>query len=539
MTPLPLLPGDPPDVGAFRLTARLGAGGMGRVYLGLGSDGRQVAVKLIRPEYADDPAYRRRFAREAAAAARVTGPGVARVLAADPAGPVPYLVTEYVPGPTLAEQVERGGPLHGAALEHVAAGIAHGLAAVHAAGVVHRDLKPANVVLAPDGPRILDFGIARPQDASTRHTETGLLVGSVGWMAPEVLRQLPVTAAADVFAWGALVAYAGTGRRPFGDGPDVAVAHRVLTGPPPDLGGLPPRLAGLAAAALSPDPAARPPAAGLAASLSGPARADAATRVPMTTLHVAVPPPTRVDHVPVPAHPGLAHSVPPQPVAARPGRVRSTAVAPAPGTGRRPPRRWPWVLAGAAGALTLAAALAPRDDAPPPRAGTTATPTPRATSKPTSTPAPSRTQRPVVTPTRPARAGVLVAAALAPVQDGDLVFRITDLRCGLRFVGSGPRAYDLPPGREACTAAVVVRNVGDGDHIPGPQYLLDRRGRPYPSNGLLNPATGRPALELRTLRPGDELRSALVWEVPPGLRPTEISVRGDLVFSLGTRRRLG
>jgi hypothetical protein len=462
----------------------------------------------------------------------VTGPGVARVLAADPAGPVPYLVTEYVPGPTLAEQVERGGPLHGAALEHLAAGIARGLAAVHAAGVVHRDLKPANVVLAPDGPRILDFGIARPQDAATRHTETGLLVGSVGWMAPEVLRQLPVTAAADVFAWGALVAYAGTGRRPFGDGPDVAVAHRVLTGPPPDLGGLPPRLAGLAAAALAPDPAARPPAAGLAASLSGPARPGPGTPVPGTTRHVAAPPPTRLDHAPVPAQPMAAQPMAAQPLA-RQGALRPTAVAPA-SRGRRP-RRWPWVLAGAAGALTLAAALAPRDDVAPPRAGTTAAPAPRATTKPT----PSRTQRPVVTPTRPSRAGVLVAAALAPVQDGDLVFRITDLRCGLRFVGSGPRAYDLPPGREACTAAVVVRNVGDRDHIPGPQYLRDRRGRDYGSNGFLTPATGRPALELQSLRPGEQLRSALVWEVPPGLRPVEVRVRGDLVFSLGTSRRVG
>jgi hypothetical protein len=197
------------------------------------------------------------------------------------------------------------------------------------------------------------------------------------------------------------------------------------------------------------------------------------------------------------------------------------------------------VLAGAGGALALATALAPRDPAPTLGATPGATGTVRPTTRATPTPSASRTQRPVVTPTRPARAGVLVAAALAPVQDGDLVFRITDLRCGLRFVGSGARAYDLPAGREACTADVVVRNVGDRDHIPGPQYLIDKAGRFYGSNGLLTPATGRPALELESLRPGEQMRSALVWDVPPDTRPVELRIRGDLIFSAGTPRRVG
>ncbi len=506
----PLLPTDPPAVGPYRVTARLGAGGMGRVFLAAGPDGAPVAVKVIRPEYADDPTYRRRFEQEASAAARVRAPGIARVITADPQGPVPFLVTEYVPGPTLNEHVERAGPLRGEALTRFAAGVAGALAAVHAAGVVHRDLKPANVVLAPDGPRILDFGIARPEDAATRYTETGVLVGSVGWMAPEVLRQGPATAAADVFAWGALVAYAGTGRRPFGGGPDIAVAHRVLTGPPPDLTELPPRLAALAAAALAADPSARPPAAGLAASLGAPAPAP-------TAPLAAFPVPTRVDRAQAPAAP------------------------------RR--RRWPWVLTGAAAALALVAAVAPRAPQPAPVGGgsTTGRPTSSAASAPRTsttkphaprTPPPTTSSPPVTTPKRPATGGVLVAAALAPVREAGTLFRITDLRCGLRTVGSGPSADDLAPGQQACTALVTIRNVGRKPHGAGVQVLRDQAGRSYGSNGFLTRAMDRPALELHVLQPGERLISALVWVVPPGFRPAEVVVHGDLI-TLGARRRLG
>ena len=503
---LPLLPTDPPVVGPFRVLGRLGAGGMGQVYLAEDPAGRQVAVKVIRPEYTQDPAYRRRFAREASAAARVTGPGVARVLSADPDGPVPYLVTEYVPGPTLAEHVQRSGPLHGTGLEGFAAGVAAGLAAVHAAGVVHRDLKPANVVLGPGGPRILDFGIARPADAATRHTATGLLVGSIGWMAPEVLRQQPATAAADVFAWGALVAYAGTGRSPFGDGPDLAVAHRVLAGPAVDLTGLPPRLAALAAAALAPDPSARPPAAGLAASLGAPA--------PTAALAPGVPPTRRAP-------------APPAALVAAPGWRR--------------PRRWPWLLAGAAGALALVAALAPRPTTAGRPGATGASPTVRATVRPTvrptirATPRPSRSTPPPAP--SPAPAGILVAAELAPVQDAGMLFRVTELRCGLTTIGSGPSADDLPDGEEACTALVTVRNVSGRPHAAGVGYLRDRAGRTYGSNGFLTRAMDRDALELHLLQPGEQLDSAFVWQVAPGFRPVEIVVHGDLV-TLGARRRI-
>ncbi|HYJ75978.1 MAG TPA: serine/threonine-protein kinase, partial [Kineosporiaceae bacterium] len=258
-------PSDPTWIARYRLLRRLGAGGMGLVYLGEAPDGTPVAVKVIRPEYADDTVYRRRFHQEAQAAARVRDPGVARVLDHDTAGPSPFLVTEYVPGPSLRDRVHDGGPLAGAELDAFARGVARGLAGIHAAGVVHRDLKPQNVILSPAGPRIVDFGIARALDAVTRWTTTGEIVGSVGWMAPEVLRQQPVTAASDVFSWGATVAYAATGRRPFGDGPDIGVAHRVLAGPPPDLAGVPPWLAPLVVAALAPDPRARPSAAALAA----------------------------------------------------------------------------------------------------------------------------------------------------------------------------------------------------------------------------------------------------------------------------------
>ena len=437
------------------------------------------------------------------------------MIAADPAGPVPYLVTEYVPGPTLNEHVERAGPLRAEALVRFAAGVAGALAAVHAAGIVHRDLKPANVVLAPDGPRILDFGIARPEDAATQYTQTGLLMGSVGWMAPEVLRQGTATAAADVFAWGALVSYAGTGRRPFGDGPDLAVVHRVLGGPPPDLAGLPPRLALLAAAALAPDPAARPPAAGLAASLS-------ASAPPGRLPSFAVP--TRLD----PA-----------------GRPDSPA---------RRRRRWPWLLAAAVGGFTLVAALSPRDPQPAPVAAGRSTPGRAASSRPgvtapttpTAKPRVTRTARPTSSPTPPAQPtpvrptgrGVLVAEALAPVQDAGTLFRITDLRCGLTTVGSGPAAYDLEPGQEACTALrdrPQRRQEPARGRRPG---LRDRVGRTYGSNGFLTRAMDRQALELHVLQPGERLVSALVWQVPAGFRPVEVVVHGNLI-TLGTRRRVG
>lgn len=462
---------------------------MGLVYLAEVPDGRLVAVKVIRPEYADDPVYRQRFAREARAAARVLDVAVARVLAFSPGGDgsPPYLVTEYVPGPSLRDRLAGGSRLPISELQAFAAGMARALAAVHAAGVVHRDVKPANVILSPTGPRLVDFGIARADDATTRYTTTGEIVGSVGWMAPEILRQEPVTAAADVFAWGAVVAFAGTGRRPFGEGPDVAVAHRILAGPPPDLAGIPPDLQALVGQALARDPRDRPPAAALASRLGAPGARGA-----------------------------------------RPGRARRRV-----GAGRV-------VVVAAGGVLALAALLNPpgRSSGGSPSAIPSATPTPATTTGGRSASGHAgSTARPAPSSASARPPGFLVASVVPPVQDADVVFRVTNLRCGLRSVGTGERAQDEPAGVRACTAQVTVRNTGRTPHLLVPQTLHASDGRGYASNGFLTPRLGRRPLELHLLQPGQTLRSALVWELPAGVRPVDLEVHGDVV-SLGTRRTL-
>jgi serine/threonine protein kinase len=261
-------PGDPKRLGPYELLGRLGQGGMGVVYLGRERrGGRRAAVKMIRPELAGDPAFAARIRREVEAARRVDSPRVAGVLDADPAGPRPWLATEYLDGPTLAGAVASGGPLTGGRLAAFAAGVAEALDAIHAAGVVHRDLKPGNVLL-PGGAspevKVIDFGIAWAADATM--TRSGLRFGTPSWMAPEQLRDQPAGPPADVFAWGLLVAFAATGRHPFGGGPAEAVAYRILHDRP-DLAGVPASLHGLVEAALSPTPSARPTAARVAAVL--------------------------------------------------------------------------------------------------------------------------------------------------------------------------------------------------------------------------------------------------------------------------------
>src|SRR5580692_12445965 len=194
-----LQPDDPRQVGRYRLLRRLGTGGMGRVFLGHSPGGRLVAVKLIRAELADDPGFRLRFAQEVAAARRVGGIFTAPVVDADPDGPQPWLVTAYVDGPSLAEAVVAQGPMPVDSVLILAAGLAEGLGAVHAAGVVHRDLKPSNVLLAADGPRVIDFGISRAVDA-THLTRTGMIIGSPAFMSPEQVEGSAVGPTSDVFS---------------------------------------------------------------------------------------------------------------------------------------------------------------------------------------------------------------------------------------------------------------------------------------------------------------------------------------------------
>ena len=252
----PLAGGDPAEVAGYRLQGRLGAGGMGRVYLAFTPGGRPVALKVVRPELGDDPDFRARFRQEIAAARQVHGLFTAQVLDGDPDASPPWLVTAYVAGPSLAQAVTDHGPMPAASVFLLIAGVAEALAAIHGAGVVHRDLKPSNVLLAADGPRVIDFGIARALDATTV-TRTGMQVGSPQFMAPEQVRGGAVSAAADVWALGALAAFAATGRASFGEGSQEAVLYRVLH-EDPDLEGCPAELRAVIEGCLARDPAARP-----------------------------------------------------------------------------------------------------------------------------------------------------------------------------------------------------------------------------------------------------------------------------------------
>lgn len=264
----PLEPGDPRRVGRYRLLGRLGEGGMGRVYLGASPGGRAVAIKVVRPELAGDPAFRARFRAEAAAARRVGGAFTSPVVDADPDGAVPWLATAYVHGPSLKDAVARYGPLPEPGLRTLGAGLGEALTAIHQAGVLHRDLKPANILLAKDGPRIIDFGISRTA-GGTALTAEGEAIGSPGYMSPEQLRGGDLSTAADVFAFAAVLAFAATGRPPYGTGPVATVIHRTLH-ERPDLDGVPESLTALVAAGLSADPARRPPAALLPRLLAAP-----------------------------------------------------------------------------------------------------------------------------------------------------------------------------------------------------------------------------------------------------------------------------
>jgi protein kinase-like protein len=263
----------PDRLGPYRLLDVIGEGGMGVVYLARDGEGRAVAIKMLRPGVADDPDARRRLGREFDTMRRVRSPFVAEVIDADVTGEVPYVVTRYVAGPSLDQKVRQDGPLRGSALERLAWGLAEGLAAVHAAGVVHRDLKPGNVVMAGGVPVVIDFGIAHAPDA-TRITQAGMFMGTPGYLAPEVVEGQPSGPSADVHSWASTVTFAATGRPPFGTGSYETIFYRIVSGKP-DLDGVPARLIPLLAAALSRDPAVRPSAVQLstecaAIDLSGP-----------------------------------------------------------------------------------------------------------------------------------------------------------------------------------------------------------------------------------------------------------------------------
>ncbi|MFD8147127.1 serine/threonine-protein kinase, partial [Streptomyces sp. NPDC059708] len=330
--PAGLTADDPREIGGYRLHARLGAGGMGVVYLAYTPGGRPIALKAVRAEFAEDPEFRERFAREVASARRIHGLFTAQVVDFGVDERTPWLATAYVPGPSLHEVVRRHGPLPVRTALLLVAGIAEALQVIHAAGVVHRDLKPANVLIAGDGPRVIDFGIAHAADSSAL-TGTGLRIGTAAFMAPEQALGHRVTPATDVFALGALVAYVAGGTPPFGPGPESTALYRVVH-EHPDLSRIPAELRDLVAWCLAKQPQGRPTTAELIAYVHG--------------------------HPAVGSRPEFTDGWLPRPV-----REEVGGPAPAPGPGEPGPASH----APTAMAATATAPAAPRPGGPAPRRG--------------------------------------------------------------------------------------------------------------------------------------------------------------------------
>ncbi|CNF91123.1 Ser/Thr protein kinase [Mycobacterium tuberculosis] len=261
-----LQPGDPRRLGSYEIVERLGEGGQGVVYAGVDASGNRAAIKLLRADLAGDTMARTRFVREAQAAKQVARFCTAQVLEADVAGDQPYIASEYVPGPSLYKQVTEAGPIGGAALDRLAIGTATALVAIHQAGIVHRDFKPHNVIMAPDGPRVIDFGIARALD--TGQTNATKAIGTPSYMAPEQVAGATLTEAVDVWAWATTMVFAATGHPPFGDDTVMAVINRVMH-EPPMLDGVPADLHRLIAACLAKEPERRPTAQQIMMALIG------------------------------------------------------------------------------------------------------------------------------------------------------------------------------------------------------------------------------------------------------------------------------
>jgi hypothetical protein len=290
---------DPRVIGEYRLRGRIGSGGMGRVYLGLSPAGRAVAIKVVQPDLAQDTQFLRRFRQEVALARAVSGIYTAPVVASGLEEDPPWLATAFVPGPSLAQVVGDHGPLSEASLWPLLGGLVEALAAIHACGVVHRDLKPANVLLATDGPRVIDFGISRAADGISL-TATGVVFGTPGYVSPEQAEGKPSGPASDIFALGCVIAYAARGVGPFGVGTAASVLYRVVHADPdldpipagPDgraVPGVPGRMREVLSACLAKDPAARPTPRSLSAVIADGIRGSGVPAVafwprPMTSL---------------------------------------------------------------------------------------------------------------------------------------------------------------------------------------------------------------------------------------------------------------
>jgi hypothetical protein len=348
----PLEPGDARQAGKYRLVAELGEGGMGRVLLGVAPDGRLVALKQVHAEFAHDARFRGRFRHEVQASQRVSGAFTAAVMDADPDAETPWLASVFVTGPSLKEAVEATGPLPVDAVRRLAVGLATALIEIHRVGLIHRDLKPGNVLLTGDGPRVIDFGIARATEGGADLTGTGGLVGSPAFMSPEQAESRPLTPASDVFSLGGVLVMAATGRGPFAGSTTAQVLYNVVHAVP-DLTGVPPEIRALAEPCLAKDPARRPS--------------------PQRILDFLGPvaPGTR-------PWPEAVHRL----IGTQEAAVRTALSWPAPEPVPAPPRRRRWfpVVTALASVAALAvgslvAVLATRTDADPPTAGANLDPT--------------------------------------------------------------------------------------------------------------------------------------------------------------------
>ncbi|MDF5757711.1 serine/threonine-protein kinase [Spongiactinospora sp. TRM90649] len=503
---------DPETIGPYRLLGRLGEGGMGTVYLAVAPTGRLVAVKVVKAEFAVVPGFATRFHAEVDNARRVASFCTAQVLDNGDDGERPYMVTEYIEGLPLSRQITRYGALEPGPLHGVALGVAAALAAIHVAGLVHRDLKPANVILSISGPRVIDFGISRALDRTQGVTLSGELLGSPGWWAPEQVRGLAITPAADIFSWGCLVAYAGNGRHPYGRGDAITLATRVLNGQP-DLGVLPAPLNELVRRATSQDPAERPTAQELVLALVGggiaaPAPAFVPEESPPTLvademLAESWQPPSNIGgevtqtlgRLGLPSPPGGPDTL--VPFEQGLPDVQYTTTAPTP-KDPRPPRtggkRWLLAAAAAVTALAVTGAVLVITQG----RGTVASP-------------PGKSA-PVVA-NRVTDVGRRMP--LGPfVTDPQLVIPQPP-SCGLTSYGEA-----TPRRGRFCAVRWVLLNTG-GELValdPGPITLFDDRGAghdPEPVSTTLPSA----------LTPGAKVDGVLVYDLPPSRSPAKLSGR--------------
>jgi serine/threonine protein kinase len=560
---VPLGPGDPPRIGSYELVGKLGEGGMGAVYLGWDRQRRLVAIKVIRPELAANPSFRARFRDEVRNAERVASFCTAQVLEHGEEDDRPFMVTEYVDGRPLDEYIGTEGALPPGTLHGVAVGVAAALTAIHAAGLVHRDLKPANVLLSVSGPRVIDFGIARAADATAQHTNAGFVVGSPGWMAPEQVLRGEISTAVDIFAWGTLVAFAGTGRRPFGTGPVVALAARAEHGKP-DLDGLPDSLRAIVLRALAAAPGRRPSAQQLLLSLVGgtegvggesgvqPSDAQAVADQEISRTWRAQPP-AMLDQPPSPASPSpvsssLSPSISPGSISPAPPPM-PPAISPSPPYGvpvgggysptvTPPPGPAPG-LPSAHGAGTMPGAAAGHHLGSVP----TQPPMPGAAPPPYGGRAARRRRRGWIGCLF-TTLGLVVAVIITlviiglmiqprdgelgrPAKDGQFTFVVQ----GPAKCGAAAKISGITPSKgQLCQIPFTVTNTGTKRRTlaPGYQELYDANDAYYSGATLLRGgARARNRVAPQLLGPGSSFSGVLLFDVPTSFQPTSVVLYDD------------